>query len=949
MRHANRTLIGRRLGTALAAAILIVLLPGRDLWAQDLAGDCDGSGQVSVDEVVVGVDVALGRESLDVCRAVDRNVDGTVSVDELLAAIREALGFIITRNGDCLRPGPTGSPPPGLVPCDSGAPARLWRCEDRDQCLRNSSALSLRDEGMLDSDGDFSLHANSNEIRGEALVIDSEIDVARHMYRTMDFGSLTGFGAAFGRGVGAGGAVPLDLTLSPISEAAVRLIDENGLENYVDAGIPMIIAAVEAANAGTNFAGLSVEEAVAAAEENARMDDEVDEELKTNRVLLRNVRMRAELRPAGDVDLYGFSLQEPTEIMLEASVVQGSIVPCLQLRSASNEPLSDLRCGLPVTLLQELGRGSYIVLVSDETGSNTGEYDVSLVDPGSPTPTVTPTPSLTTTGTATPTMTAEPPTFTATLTPTSTTTPTSSPTTSSSPTATSTPTPTPTPSATSTPTPGTFDVDSPEDVADVEPGNGSCATDQGLCTLRAAIQEVNALGSAYVIRVPAGVYTLTSGVPLVVQGQVTLRGAGMEETIIQAADEPMVTGFGVFEIPSGIVDISGVTIRNGRRNDSGGALQVGAGATVTLRESLLTQNVNAVVSSGTLTIADCRVEAGTDGDFGDGVINSGTLVFLRSSVMPGGPLSNGIINTGNAGELTFEDSEASGALAGIENELLATATVTNGTLRDNAFGIRNFGVATLERSSIEGNTTLAGDSGAGVANFGVLNMVDTVVRDNTASDGAGIQNIGIARMEACTIFGNRTTGMVGTRSGGGIWNSGTLEMANCTVSGNQAEAGQGGGVWNTEAGSLTMRNCTVSDNAAGSGGGVAVASGTVALANTIVALNSAGEAIDCQGGAMSLGYNLIGNTTGCDVTAEEGDQFGSAKISIDPMLGPLQDNGGPTLTQALLLGSPAIEAGNPLEPGSGGNACEGTDQRGIVRPQGTICDIGAYEASVMKP
>ena len=62
-----------------------------------------------------------------------------------------------------------------------------------------------------------------------------------------------------------------------------------------------------------------------------------------------------------------------------------------------------------------------------------------------------------------------------------------------------------------------------------------------------------------------------------------------------------------------------------------------------------------------------------------------------------------------------------------------------------------------------------------------------------------------------------------------------------------------------------------------------------------------------------------------------------------PLLGPLQDNGGPSQTHALLQGSPAIDAGNPATPGSGGSACEAIDQRGVSRPQGAACDIGAFE------
>jgi hypothetical protein len=171
-------------------------------------------------------------------------------------------------------------------------------------------------------------------------------------------------------------------------------------------------------------------------------------------------------------------------------------------------------------------------------------------------------------------------------------------------------------------------------------------------------------------------------------------------------------------------------------------------------------------------------------------------------------------------------------------------------------------------------------------------------------------------------------------------------MANCTVSGNEAVTGQGGGVWH-QAGLLTMRNCTISGNTAGSGGGLAMVSGDAQLANTIIAVNLAEAGPDCLGAATSLGFNLVGDLTGCDWISGAGDLVGSGENPVDPLLGPLQNNGGPTLTRALLLGSPAIDAGNPLPPGSG-DACESSDQRGVVRPQGSRCDIGAYEALVME-
>ena len=108
--------------------------------------------------------------------------------------------------------------------------------------------------------------------------------------------------------------------------------------------------------------------------------------------------------------------------------------------------------------------------------------------------------------------------------------------------------------------------------------------------------------------------------------------------------------------------------------------------------------------------------------------------------------------------------------------------------------------------------------------------------------------------------------------------------------------------------------------------------------NTIIAHSVSGG--DCAGAGpfTSLGHNLDSDGT-CNLGAT-GDLS-----STNPLLTSLQDNGGPTFTHGLLAGSPAIDAGNPATPGSGGNACESTDQRGVTRPQLAACDIGAYEAA----
>ncbi len=180
-----------------------------------------------------------------------------------------------------------------------------------------------------------------------------------------------------------------------------------------------------------------------------------------------------------------------------------------------------------------------------------------------------------------------------------------------------------------------------------------------------------------------------------------------------------------------------------------------------------------------------------------------------------------------------------------------------------------------------------------------------------------------------------------------------MALTNDTISGNTAE-GNGGGISNT--GTLSANNCTVamnvadSDlNGAGDGGGIFNApGGTATLSNTILGTNiddsPVAKSPDCTGTIVSQGFNLVQNTTGCTIG-------GIGNITgRDPRLGPLQNNGGLTLTHALVVGllpslsSPAIDAGS-------GNSCLPRDQRGTPRPldgnsDGTArCDIGAFEAS----
>lgn len=249
--------------------------------------------------------------------------------------------------------------------------------------------------------------------------------------------------------------------------------------------------------------------------------------------------------------------------------------------------------------------------------------------------------------------------------------------------------------------------------------------------------------------------------------------------------------------------------------------------------------------------------------------------------------------------------------------------------------------------------------GGGLENLGVLTLIRTTVRDNSAGIGGGISSGDSATLTVSdsTLSGNRALSCEicdeddqgvtdrGAR-GGGIFATGSATLVNTTVSGNTADI-DGGGVIGSAG--LILRNVTVTGNIAdndqngtGAGGGI---SGSLTIGNSLIAGNTdrSGQAPDCMGAPVSQGYNLIGRTQGCTI----GGTLTGNLLGVDAVLGPLANNGGSTATHALLPGSPAIDTGNPAAPGSSATACPTTDQRGTTRPQGFAdtarCDISALE------
>ena len=445
--------------------------------------------------------------------------------------------------------------------------------------------------------------------------------------------------------------------------------------------------------------------------------------------------------------------------------------------------------------------------------------------------------------------------------------------------------------------PAEFTVDRTNDETDASPGDGACASSSGGCSLRAAVQETNALPGTDRILLPAGTYVL--GIPgadedlgatgdLDIADGLTISGAGAATTVIDGGALD-----GVFHLPPvGFeigVEIRGVTIRNGSAFTGGGIHNFNFNSSLTLLDVVLTGN-----------------QAQTGGAIAD-AISQMTLV---------------------------------------------RTTVSGNTARYEAGGIwKNLGGMTVTDSAISGNS--AGLDGGGILNTGstiTLNRV-TIHGNSAGGDGGGIYNEGngffpiepiIGRIG---VFNSTISGNAAAGNGGGIHNAfnGSLLIAGTTLSGNSATL-RGGGLDIVPRREVAILGATLADNSAGEGGGIAGDSGfpgMVVVANTIVANSPDGG--NCLGfdRLFSLGGNLDGDGS-CNLR-------GPGDLSdVDALLGPLRDNGGPTLTHALLAFSPGVDRG-------GDSLCAQTDQRGRPRrvdgngDGSGRCDIGAVEYQGREP
>jgi hypothetical protein len=433
--------------------------------------------------------------------------------------------------------------------------------------------------------------------------------------------------------------------------------------------------------------------------------------------------------------------------------------------------------------------------------------------------------------------------------------------------------------------------------------------DSGTGSLRQAVLDANAAPGADTIAfVPglAGTITLTSG-EILITDSLTVNGPGAGALTVSGNDHSRIFHAENFPITVPIdVTLSGLKLTHGYSvfEQSGGAV---------FADSENLTILNSVISDSSSGLAQDPLVDGCGGNVGFFGGTVGTLRIADSALTGGNAVGIGSSFGGNlcivGGQLILERSTFSGGHA-----------ETGGGLY----------IDSLTADSMISSSTLSGNQGFQLAG-------------GISFDSPGVT----LTIESSTISGNiaGNPGLEQAGFGGGIYaNQGTLRIVNSTVSGNQA-TGYGGGISFTGLGgdSLLLRLTTVLNNTAGrKGGGLAVSNPTAAaqLDHSILA----------NGAPQDLSAVFVGPpvtiTANYSLIEAPGDSIlvgANNLVGVDPLLGALASNGGPTLTHRPLPGSPVIDAGNPAIPSP-----PATDQRGFARISGAAIDLGSVETELVE-
>ena len=408
-----------------------------------------------------------------------------------------------------------------------------------------------------------------------------------------------------------------------------------------------------------------------------------------------------------------------------------------------------------------------------------------------------------------------------------------------------------------------------------------------------AISQANASAGPHTINITAS-GTMSVTTPLVLTQQMTINGPVATPPVFTIDGGNATRLIQVSASAAGPMTLTGITLTHGRVDSAkGGAIDVPAGRTLNLTNCLVTANSTTGTSS-----ADIFLSAG-------GAISvAGTLNVQFSFI---------------------SDNSATGPGGAIYSAATVTVSIAGSQLTGNQAS--NFAGAMYCSASVLitiTNTTFFGNQ-SGTGGSGAIGFTDTK-----------------AVIRGCTFSGNATLGAGGAM----VTNSRTGEaigIENSTFSGNSADFA---GAFYAQAGTTDLRNVTITANTAHrSGGGFNNPGHVILLRNSIVAGNTVTQSggADCSGPVDSNGYNLIGDANGCTGLVAT-DITGTLAA-----LAPLGINGGPTLTHLPFASSPAFEGGNPAGCLGLSGANLTVDQRGLSRPFGPRCDIGAVELQVAPP
>ncbi|HZO79699.1 MAG TPA: GNAT family N-acetyltransferase [Solirubrobacteraceae bacterium] len=437
--------------------------------------------------------------------------------------------------------------------------------------------------------------------------------------------------------------------------------------------------------------------------------------------------------------------------------------------------------------------------------------------------------------------------------------------------------------------------------------------DSGPGSLRSALAKAH---DGDTVLAPAGTYRLKS--QLFINPSVTVIGAGSNKTILTAGDQTRVIDT---TNSSATVTLERLAVTHGKAEAGGGIENI---ANLKLTHVAVTDNVAA---------------GGQSANTGGGIVNSGLLEITHSEISDN-RTATGTAQGQGAG---IADGVGGGSINISNSSITGNVAQGNGAIGGAIFfepnDPANGSSIAVTDSTISGNKTL-GTNDAGGAIF-----YEPIVDNGSPQFPLTFDRV--------TFSGNESNGGSDHALGGAVFYgpisdttaSFPFALVNDTFVGNRAgnanADGLGGGlalepVMDAGSAELSFTNLTIARNSAvddGTGGGIfydPLGTFSAAFVNTIIALNKAANGPDCSQNLPSAGHNIESHT-GCGFSQGVGDMQ-----NTDPKLGPLANNGGPTETLALLPGSPAIDAGSDM-------ACPSVDQRGISRPQGPHCDIGAFE------